>query len=247
MLNYSIKGEGYPIVFLHGFLESISMWQYLPLQKLECQCILVDLPGHGGSDLCEQLPPSIQSMAELVLELIDHLGIDKFSVVGHSMGGYVGLELKNISERAEKIVLLNSNPWSDSPQKAADRQRVARIVYEAKDLFLKEAISNLFLDPNTCRAEMDTLIGEAAAMDPDAIAYASLAMSTRKDHTSLVISDPKVFFVIQGEGDKIVPLEAMDALMGNQPNYFIIPKAGHMAHIEQTAEVLRCLLTIFQK
>jgi pimeloyl-ACP methyl ester carboxylesterase len=247
MLNCSIKGEGYPIVFLHGFLESISMWQYLPLEELKCQCILVDLPGHGESDLCERLPPSIQSMAELVLELIDHLGIDKFSVVGHSMGGYVGLELKNLSARAEKIVLLNSNPWSDSPQKAVDRQRVARIVYKAKDLFLKEAIPNLFLNPVSYRDEIDILIGEAASMEADAIAYASLAMSTRKDHTALVISDLKVFFVIQGEGDKIVPREDMDALMENLPNYFVIPHAGHMTHIEQTAGVIRCLSVIFKQ
>ena len=49
MLSYSVKGSGPAWVFLHGFLESSSMWESLPLDDLPIQQIKIDLPGHGKS------------------------------------------------------------------------------------------------------------------------------------------------------------------------------------------------------
>jgi pimeloyl-ACP methyl ester carboxylesterase len=247
MLNYKVEGEGYPVVFLHGFLESNSMWNYLALDELKCQRIFVELPGHGSSDVCHVLPPAIQSMVDEVFKVLDALRLESYSLVGHSMGGYVALEMKKHRSQAEKVVLLNSNPWSDPPQKVKDRQRVASIVYKAKDLFLREAIPNLFLDPNKYTNEVNSLIQEASSISPDAIAYASLAMSTRHDHSDPVISDTGSYFVIQGAGDKIVSSEKMTSLLGSRSNYFLIKDAGHMAHIEQPTEVIRILKEILSK
>lgn len=240
MLNYKVEGKGYPILFLHGFLESNSMWRYLALHELKRQLVFVDLPGHGYSDVLESLPPSISLIAEKVLEVTDFLGLKQFSIVGHSMGGYVALEMKHLRPDIEKVVLLNSNPWSDSPQKVLDRQRVASIVYKAKDLFLKEAIPNLFNDPLKTKIEVDELIQEASSITNDGIAFASLAMSSRKDYSEHVLSDAN-YYIIQGEKDNIVPRDAMDALFKSKTNYFLIREAGHMAHIEQPSEVLRIL------
>ena len=47
-LNYRVSGNGYPVVFLHGFLESVSMWDYINIQDV--QSIFIDLPGHGKSN-----------------------------------------------------------------------------------------------------------------------------------------------------------------------------------------------------
>ena len=119
------RGTGPAVLFLHGFLESSSMWAYLDLEKLESQCVFIDLPGHGNSPLLNELPPSIERMAEKVLEVVNELNLQSYSIVGHSMGGYVGLQLIQKDKRAKRLVLLNSNFWSDPEEKKIDRRRVA--------------------------------------------------------------------------------------------------------------------------
>jgi len=91
-LHYTVHGEGPAWVFLHGFLESSTMWDYLPLDDLPIQQIRIDLPGHGWSfELLDA--PSIHLMALEVQRVLDHLEISSFSVVGHSMGHMWGWSL----------------------------------------------------------------------------------------------------------------------------------------------------------
>ncbi|MFZ9658097.1 MAG: alpha/beta fold hydrolase, partial [Crocinitomicaceae bacterium] len=135
------------------------MWDYLPLNDLPIQQIRIDLPGHGNSALPDQVP-SIAGMAQAVFEVLDSLAIQSFSVVGHSMGAYVGLEL-SMHPGFQQLILLNSNCWSDSEQKKQDRLRVAQIVYKAKDIFIREAIPNLFQSPESSKKESAVLIEEA--------------------------------------------------------------------------------------
>ena len=105
-LHYAVHGEGPAWVFLHGFLESSTMWDHLPLDELPIQQIRIDLPGHGWSfELLNS--PSIQLMALEVQRVLAHLSIENYTVVGHSMGAYVGLELSQ-SKGFERLILLNS-------------------------------------------------------------------------------------------------------------------------------------------
>jgi pimeloyl-ACP methyl ester carboxylesterase len=238
----STTGEGYPLIFLHGFLESSTMWDYLSLDELNCQKIFIDLPGHGKSPLCEVLPPSIETMAILVVELINSLNIEKCTVVGHSMGGYVALEVKNRLESVDKVVLLNSNCWTDTENKKADRRRVANIVYHSKSLFIKEAIPNLFIEPDKYSEQVAKLVYEALNMSADGIAYASLAMSERRDFSGLLKSNPDEFVVIQGVLDNIVPKALSDDCYSGIPiQYYLLEGVGHMAHIESPTQVLQIL------
>ena len=136
LLHFTQIGEGEPVLFLHGFLESSTMWKYLNLSSLGRQCIFIDLPGHGNSALLNEIPPSIERMAERVLEITDELNLNSYSIVGHSMGGYVGLQLLKKDKHAQRLILLNSNFWADPEEKKVDRRRVADLVFKAKDFFL---------------------------------------------------------------------------------------------------------------
>ena len=104
------------------------MWKDLPLETLKIQSILIDLPGHGSSPLSDEFSKnrSVGQMADEVIELIDHLGIKEFNIVGHSMGGYVALEVKNKRPLCQKVVLLNSNYWEDAVPKKRDRKRIKK-------------------------------------------------------------------------------------------------------------------------
>lgn len=248
MLNFRVEGDGIAIVFLHGFLESISMWDYSELSELQCKKIFIDLPGHGKSELNANFDaPSLQFFADEVLRVLHHLKIDEFSVVGHSMGGYVALILKQQVERCKKVVLLNSNFWSDSEQKKKDRVRMADIAFKAKKILINEAIPNLFGNPADFKEEIDKLKSEAMEMSSEAIAYASLAMRERLDYTNEVNSKLTHYFIIHGENDRLIPLEDITSKTKDHSQLYFIPNAGHMAYTEnpkKVVELIKLLLSL---
>src|SRR5690554_2904908 len=137
-LNYRIVGEGYPVVFLHGFLESNKMWENLEEQLPNLQMICIELPGHGQSDLLDE-KLSLNNITIAVKNTILKITSESFSIVGHSLGGYVALHLAEILKpNIDKIILLHSHPWADSKSKKIDRGRAAKVVEYNKHLFLKE-------------------------------------------------------------------------------------------------------------
>jgi pimeloyl-ACP methyl ester carboxylesterase len=248
LLHYQLFGEGPLTVYLHGFLESSTIWEPLNLTELPGTKLLIDLPGHGKSPLSDLSEvPSMKFMADEVAKVISKINSTQYRIVGHSMGGYVALELfANTPEGTTKpshVTLLNSNCWSDSEAKQADRLRVARIAYTGKELLINEAIPNLFARPEEFQKEIAALKQEAKAITSEAIAYAALAMRTRADYTELVLKNPACFKIIHGALDRLVSVEElhqrlMPATGQAIPEIVIIPSAGHMAHWEATEEVV---------
>lgn len=246
MLDYRVEGDGKTLVFLHGFLESSTMWSFLNLQALKARKVFIDLPGHGKSPLTDNSEsPSIDFMAKEVLKVLNFFELDSYCVIGHSLGGYVGLHMKEIDARCKKVVLLNSNFWEDSEQKKKDRIRVAEIAFKAKKLFIQEAIPNLFGKPENHAEEIDELIEEALKMAPESIAYSALAMRERKDYTREVSENQTEYFIIHGKLDKLVDTDFLKSQLKSVENLFVIENAGHMAHIEQSEEVFGILKEVF--
>jgi len=224
-LHYTVHGEGPAWIFLHGFLESSTMWDYLPLEDLPIQQIYIDLPGHGWSfELLDA--PSIHLMALEVQRVLDHLEISSFSVVGHSMGAYVGLEL------------------TERDQKKQDRLRVANFVHQAKAHFIREAIPNLFSNPKEHDQVIEALIKDANCMTPEAIAFAALAMRERTDFTEFVNAHPEKFTFIHGIHDRLVSVEELQQKVPNGKIHFL--DCGHMAHMEAGEEVLGILIHLMK-
>lgn len=239
MLHFTVEGEGKTLVFLHGFLESSSMWSFLQLNQLNSQSIFIDLPGHGKSALTDNSEsPSIDFMAKEVLKVLNFLQIESYSVIGHSMGGYVAILLKEMDSRCKKAVLVNSNFWEDTEQKKKDRIRVAEIAFKAKKMFIHEAIPNLFGKPENYPNEIKHLKNEAMKILPESIAYSALAMRERKDYTREVSKNPTEYFIIHGKLDKLVDTDFLKYQLKSDENLFIIENAGHMAHIEQSDEII---------
>jgi len=241
MLQYRSFGEGKTLVFLHGFLESSTMWEYLPLEELNAHCLLIDLPGHGQSPLNDSAEiPSIRFMADEVLRVLQTENVEEFTLIGHSLGAYVGLELAQLSG-CQKLILLNSNCWSDDEQKRRDRLRVAELVYSAKKHFIHEAIPGLFGRPMDFQAEIKHLIKEANHMSPDAIAYAALAMRERKDYTLEVVSNPSRYVFIHGEMDTLVSTETLQKRLPGITIH-LLTNTGHMSYIESRICVMDILM-----
>lgn len=235
MLHYTDEGRGNVLLCLHGFLESSRMWIPMNFGK-NLRKVFVDLPGHGASKFSAGM--SMSDMAEEVEQVIDALGILQYTVIGHSMGGYIALELLQRDPRCERLILLNSNTWSDDPRKQEDRKRVAKLVLHSKKHFIYEAIPHLFWQPEKFSADVQSLIQEASDMHPEAIGAASLAMGQRQNHTELARAAGSKVLLIQGANDSVVPVERMRATgLLESCVYKELEACAHMAHIEQRAQV----------
>lgn len=246
MLYSRVIGSGPAIVFIHGFLESSTMWEALPLGTLKHQCVFIDLPGHGNSPL-ENMPdnPSVAWLADQVISTINQLGINSFSIVGHSMGAYVALEIKRTMPGCRKVVLLNSNFWTDGEQKKKDRVRVASLVLKAKNLFIQEAIPHLFHDTIKHEETILSLIKEAKKMEASAIAFSSLAMRNRTDFSTHIEENPRDYLFVHGVLDRLIEVEEYRRKTIAFPEQlYLIDGAGHMSPWENPSEVMKGIKSV---
>lgn len=106
-VHYQTKGEGPDVVLVHGITATLAMWYQgvFPLLAQNYRVTAYDLRGHGLSDLTPSGYTS-REMADDLLALMDHLGIERARVVGHSFGGSIGLHLSlQHLERVDGVVL----------------------------------------------------------------------------------------------------------------------------------------------
>jgi pimeloyl-ACP methyl ester carboxylesterase len=239
-LQYRVAGKGDPVIFLHGFLENSSMWNAISdeIIALGFKTILVDLPCHGSSRFDGELC-SMVFMAACVDVLCKTEGLVNPYVFGHSMGGYVGLELLNI--RPVQLTLVHSNFWDDSADKKMDRNRVVTIVEQNKMRLINEAIPNLFalINREACATVIEKLIASASEIPTKEIVAATKGMRDRTHRGSLI--ETVNIQMIHGWHDPIVKNEKLNlelAALGDQPKVQIILKAGHMSIWECPTELL---------
>jgi pimeloyl-ACP methyl ester carboxylesterase len=100
---------GPPLLFLHGWS---SNWQIFLLNIAAFmethRCLAIDLPGFGASDMPAE-PISINGYARIVDAVCDELGVECVSIVGNSMGGFIGAELAlSFDTRVDRLVLVSA-------------------------------------------------------------------------------------------------------------------------------------------
>ena len=109
-------GKGYPLVLVHGYLGSSEMWSLQSnfLSKY-CRVISPAIPGFGESYNAKSLN-SINDMARFVLDIIDEKKIDKFNLLGHSMGGMIVQEIAKIAgNRINKLICFATGSIGEIP------------------------------------------------------------------------------------------------------------------------------------
>ena len=112
----SDTGQGFPLVLVHGYLGSSEMWclQRDYLSKF-FRIISPALPGFGESHEAESLD-SINDMANFVINIIDEKKIDKFNLLGHSMGGMIVQEIAKLAgDRINKLICFATGSIGEIP------------------------------------------------------------------------------------------------------------------------------------
>lgn len=248
-VRYADAGKGIQaVVLLHGYLESIEVWDdFAGELGKEYRVLRVDLPGHGFSDWGGREVIGIDYMADTVAAVLETAGIDKCTVVGHSMGGYVALSLAaNHPEKVEGLVLFHSSPNADTPEKAENRQREIELIEAGK----KEMLSRVnpgkgFAEINLrrCAEAIADLSEQVMLTEDEAIVAVLKGMSQRKDRNEDMRKLAVPELMIFGLGDNYIPVAAAESMALAQPQAKVawLEKSGHMGFVEQPAESLAIL------
>ena len=109
-------GKGFPFVFVHGYLGSSEMWNFQKeFFSKHYRVIIPALPGFGESHNIKSLD-SINKMAREIIDLLDQKNIDKFNLIGHSMGGMIVQEItKLIGDRVNKLICFATGSIGEIP------------------------------------------------------------------------------------------------------------------------------------
>ncbi len=225
------------------------MWRTLEIKQWPYSTICIDLPGHGESiDIIPKGQPSIENMAELVMQTLSFINIESFHIVGHSMGGYVGLSIKKRFEACKKLVLMNSTYFEDSDEKKLDRLRMAELVFIAKNQIVSQSIPRLFHNRSPEDAFIKDLIAEANEISPEAMAYASIAMRNRPNLFNAIEQHKSDILMVTGKFDPIINTAILKEAANNYNlNLIELPNSGHMSHVEETDKLREILLEFIRK
>jgi 2-hydroxymuconate-semialdehyde hydrolase len=119
-MAYFDEGNGAAVVLLHGFPSSSFLWrEFIPLLAGRFRVIVPDLLGAGDSAQPESAPLHIRAQAGYVRELLTHLGVERFAVVGHGVGGGIAQLMALDAPGVDAMVLLDSIAFDRWPSEAA--------------------------------------------------------------------------------------------------------------------------------
>ena len=248
-LHVADSGKGDKcVVLLHGYLESLYVWDdFLPLLTPEVRVITVDIPGHGISEPIAEVH-SMELMADVLHDMLDAMSIDKVTMVGHSMGGYISLAFcEKYPERLDGVVLLSSSPMADTEQKIENRRReIALVRAGKKDVLAAVAPETGFAVQNRKRLKdyIEDLVEQVHMTDEDGIVALLEGMIARKDQNEMLRTSPVKQLFILGKHDNYIPVEAAEAFVANNPQAQVawLEKSGHMGFVEEPKACAEALL-----
>lgn len=240
-IAYSVSGKGNAVVFLHGFLETSTMWQpYVDVFSKTHKVVTIDLLGHGKTP-CLGYIHTMEEMAETVLVVVKELRLRKLHLLGHSMGGYVALAFAEMyPDYVKALCLINSTSRADSVERKANRDRAIRAVKYNHKQFIRISITNLFRPKNRkiFSKTITKVKKEALSTSLQGIVAALEGMKIREDREVLLHFSPYKKMMIIGKHDPVLNFEdLLDQTKNSEVDVDIFPD-GHMSHIENKEDLM---------
>lgn len=245
-INYTDEGRGTAVILLHGFCESIAVWDDWQEELIEegYRVIRIDLPGFGASTASAR---QISEYSAAVAVVCQKAKLKKAVCVGHSMGGYIGLDL------AEKsppwligLGLFHAHPYADNAEQQQARFKSIDFIERNGHVhYVKQLIPRLFArDAGTSASfRRDLLILRASRSGAKHISNALHAMANRKDYSDWLSNYPKPVLFINGLKDPIYTEQQRQNQLAlpRVADVCILPRAGHMGMIEEARETQRAV------
>jgi pimeloyl-ACP methyl ester carboxylesterase len=261
---YRIAGSGPPVVLVHGMVNSSRHWEQVALRLADSYTVVApDLIGHGDS-ATPRGDYSLGAHAAVIRDLLASIGIDRASIVGHSLGGGVAMVFfYQFPQRTERLALVSSGglgpevspllrsaalPGASALLSAIAHPRlVDRIDRTGERMHERGARRGVYLQAiaRAMRPLQQPGAREAFLQTLRAVIDAKGQRVSARDRLYLLDAMPTM--IVWGERDNTIPIEhgrfAHEAVPGSR--FETLPRAAHFPHLEDPeglAGVLRDFL-----
>ncbi len=258
-VHFKTWGEGEPtFILLHGFGASIFSWREVtePLSQYGT-VIAYDRPAFGLTERPleweGESPYSPQSQVDIVIGLMDKLGVEKAILVGNSAGGTVSMQVAlQHPERVEALILVDAAvyagggapSWSRPLLKTPQMNHVGPLIARQLQAQGDEFINLAFHDP--LKVTADILEGYRKPLRAENWDKALWQLTIASQESGLVARLAEITMptlVITGDDDRIVPTEQSLRLADELPNaeLKVIAQCGHLPHEEKPVEFMQAV------
>ena len=229
------EGSGFPLVLVHGFLGSSEMWEpQINFFKNYFRVIAPDLPGFGKSKEVKS-HNSIQSIANLLLKCLEEKKIDKFYLLGHSMGGMIVQEMaKKSGNKISKLICYSTGPRGEMPGRfeTVDQSR-DNLKKNGLEIMARNIAKTWFVKGENAKY-FDICINAGKQASIETVDNALIAFKNWNGVDTLKNIKNKTL-IVWGDKDKSYNLEQIKTLEKNIPNSSLIVfnNCAHNIHLEE--------------
>jgi pimeloyl-ACP methyl ester carboxylesterase len=246
------------LVMIHGMGSASTAWrQITPELAKRYRVVHIDLPGHGFSQLHQGTEMDPHSLAEQVFAELSNLKIDKFHLVGNSLGGWVVLDIA--AEHPENVLsvvgVAPAGLWLSPANRrlpiGALARNLARLTYPIAPYFMQyewaRKIGFASVSPLWKELPAQTILDAAKAMGTSSGYYPAwdALLSLRFDKE---ISPQIPVTIIFGDSDKTLPLNTSQerSLAPSHARWVVLSESGHAPMWDHPDEVIQEILITAQ-
>ncbi len=225
---YQDVGTGKPVMLLHGLALDGSIWNdVVNLYADQARFIVPDLRGHGQT-LTGLADGTLEQFADDIAALLDQLEINKITLAGHSMGGYIALAFAGkYPQRLAGLAMVTSNARADSPEKRRSRLDDADQVSEAGSKRIADGMA-----PKLTRMPDLVQLGHQiiAKTPPEGIANVQRAIANRPNRLEVLSHLDITFLAIAGADDQLMQPEVAFEMAeaSKHGKAIVLPGIGHL-------------------
>ncbi len=240
-IHYTIQGKGIAIILLHGFASDGSIWDnQLSFLEENYMVIIPDIPGSGKSTPLNKSTSTMNDYASCIKAIIVAEKIEKFVLIGHSMGGYIALSyLEKYPTDIIALGLFHSTAYSDNEVKVNMRKKAMGFISSnGVSAFLKTSIPGLFYKPTENKLLIEKLIDRNSQIEKTTLIGYYQTIIDRPDTTHVLkdIAIPILF--IAGLHDNATPCihSIQQSILPCFSVIHILRDSSHMGMHEETAK-----------
>lgn len=248
-LYYEVHGKGKPLVFLSGFSTHHMTWlSYIAPFEKQFQIVLMDNRG-AGQTTAPKTPYSIETMADDIVALLDHLNIEKANFVGSSMGTAITQIIGyKYPQRINKGALIA--PFHKLPKTSQFKIATTEKLMQANvpiEIIIETVIPWLFSgtflqSPQKYQGKAEEMANNPHLQTPEGFAGQFEALKNF-DSSPFLSEIVTPMLILAGEEDCSSPLWCAQYLYDHlrHATLHTFPDVGHMVHVEKRDEVIELI------
>jgi len=234
LTRYERMGKGRTVLILHGWGDSSASWQTFIKDLVDTfEVILIDLPGFGGTQAPKETW-GLGNYAEFVGTFLKKIHVQPYAIIGHSNGGSIAIRgLANKSFSADKLILLDS---AGIRTEYVGRKKAIRLLTKTGKILTRPLPAHV---RKKLRKKVYDTVGSDMLVVERLQETFKLVVTDDVQQNAAMLKLPTL--LVYGEDDLSTPVQygRMFHHLIAGSKFETVPGAGHFAHLDKPAEVLK--------